>query len=144
MKESLLLRLQAELKQNFNQVRNSDIAVVPSTSFVPQGAKFPFVGIKDGPDLLHERPGATRYWQMDVHLAVIVSAKRVESVLVGDGSLLQLTNALVTMLQNNFLGDGRIERAECIKIRESRFFPAKNSIYQQQIVSFRYDLETER
>lgn len=54
----LLPKMQELLKDNITFARRKDICLVPNPGVIPEGAGFPYIGIKDGPVIFgHERMG---------------------------------------------------------------------------------------
>lgn len=67
--KDLLLKIQAELKA-VSGVRDRDIFILADTGIIPERAKFPCIGIKDGKLTRHEAMGGAVTLEMDVSIGI--------------------------------------------------------------------------
>ena len=143
----LLKAIKAELKARLNGVRKSDIFITPHRNYVPHGVGFPAVGIKDGAVNREELTGNLLDETLAVSLIPYVRAFPDEKSVMGgttDMGILDLVQALHTILDDNLLDLPGMEAAFCRNEKESEMFGKPDSGLQRKIIVYNYEQRSDR
>lgn len=145
MKE-LLTAVQNEIRTHLPYVRDSDVKIVPHVNYIPYGARFPFIGLKDGPVKREELPGGGFRFFKRVHIVVYVKLLKGEASVMGDEptgqkGVLDIPDDLHDVLNDNFLGLDGMHEAFCPDEKESEMFGNDKEGLQRKIITYAYERE---
>lgn len=101
MKE-LLTKIRDELKGVIPGIRDSDVFLTIDSGLIPEGARFPCIGIKDGKTLISELPAET------IEKALAVEIYLYDRAIPGDERVLAYLDrgkSISVRLRENYLAD---------------------------------------
>ncbi len=143
--KALLTALKTELENNLSWLR--DIAVVADEDVIPEGVRFPFVGLKDGPVAREEGFSETLTERLTVYIVLYQQIFKREASIMGDGDkpgILDMTSDVHAVLNENLLGLGGMERAFCPEetAGELLLSPEGNRFVQKKRITYVYERTT--
>jgi hypothetical protein len=146
----LIQAIQTHLQNGLGYVREADVFVTPHVDFLPDAAKFPAVGIKDGAIQRRELAGGVLEFTLDVTVIPWVQLRKsADASIMGDPvndqkGVLEMAEDVHALLDENLLGlDGMIE-AFCPTESESELFMEESGGLQKKNITYRYVREVER
>ncbi|GBC62489.1 hypothetical protein DENIS_3461 [Desulfonema ishimotonii] len=140
----LIPKIRARLQAQLAYIRPTDISPSPHEDFVPNGAMFPLVGIKDGPVDVDRLMGGVSECQAEVLCSVMTQIQSgPEATLMGVGDrkgLFEVCADVRTALQDWLpeITDRLIIDAFVVRIAPSRLLMPGNGIIQARTLTFRY------
>ena len=148
MKE-LLNAIKSQLRADLTYMRDRDVYVTPHANYIPNAAKPPCVGLKDGGITRTELPGGMWEVTLTVHLAVYVQLAKDEASIMGDTAtgkkgVLDIVDDIHASLDENLLGISGMIEAFSSSEAESEMFGDENEGLQRKIVTYQYVKEEER
>ncbi|BBO80171.1 hypothetical protein DSCO28_50430 [Desulfosarcina ovata subsp. sediminis] len=139
--KALLAAIKSTLQTQIESVRDRDIFVTEDENIIPYSIGFPAIGLKDGS--VSRKRVATDLWQTTRQVLVIPVvrlSKPEEAVMGGVGTtgILDLAAAIREALDDNLLGIGGMQDAECYSEQPSALFGDEKEALQRKILTYTY------
>ena len=149
MKE-LLTAIKTQLQADLTYARDSDVFVTEDENLIPAQAKFPAVGLKDGPVTHRELAGGMIELKMVVKVIVYVQLSKPEAAMMGDAAtgqkgVLDMEADVHTSLDENLFGITGMQAAVRTPVSpESELFGDENEAVQRKALTYEYTKEIAR
>lgn len=127
----LLKEIQKALRAGLTGLRDQDIYITPHIGFIPDSARRPCIGIKDGKVIHKYGMSHSKDYQLPVRLAIFVDLAKKEDSLIGDASgrnkgVLEISKDCIDILENNMLGIEGLDGVRVVDDPESEMFGMKH------------------
>ncbi|MFW5490429.1 MAG: hypothetical protein ACNI3A_18730 [Desulfovibrio sp.] len=130
-----------------NYVRGCDVYVTPYEGFIPHGAKFPALGVKDGDVVRKELAGGYLDETLRVTVCVYSQEHDPEEAVIGNTrrqGIVDIARDVNRVLDENLLGlDGMIS-AFCAREAASELFGDDRELLQRKLLTFEFIRERKR
>jgi hypothetical protein len=140
--KSILTALKTECETNLSWCR--DITIIADEVLIPEGVRFPFIGLKDGPIAREEGFSETLTERLTVYIVLYQQILKREASVMGDGDkpgILDMASDVHAVLNENLLGLDGMERAFCPEegAGELLLSPEGNRFVQKKRITYVYE-----
>ncbi|OQY41845.1 MAG: hypothetical protein B6240_14690 [Desulfobacteraceae bacterium 4572_87] len=145
--KTLLTAIKAQLQASLTYIRDSDIYITPHVNFIPNAARPPCVGIKDGAIKREAIMGDCVVSTMSVSIIVLVQLQKDAASIMGDTTtskkgVLDICDDIENALNHNLLGITGLQHAYCEASAASEMFGDDRESLQRKIITCNYEKQT--
>ena len=147
--KNLLNAIKTQLQTDLTYIRDGDIYVTEDENLIPESARFPALGIKDGPVTRIELPSEMQEVTLTVILTPFVQLDKPEAAIMGDShtgkkGVLDITGDIHRSLDENLLGITGMQTAFSPREEGSELFGDEKEVIQKKTIIYQYVKEEER
>jgi hypothetical protein len=141
--KALLTAIQTQLRTDLTYVRDKDVFISKDEALVPDAAKSPFVGLKDGAISRTRRPGGALEIEMTVRVVIWVKLQKDQAGIIGDSSaskkgVLDIADDIYSALNDNLLSISGMQDAFCPDETASEMMGDETEQLQRKIMDWQY------
>lgn len=145
MTEQLIKAIRTAL----DSIPRVSVFVTPDENFLPNKARLPAIGIKDGTIQRSEGASMSQSSNIEVKLVAWVNLAKPEASVLGDGSttqvgVIELAEAIHKALDDNLLGIAGITSAFSSTEAGSKLMDGDRKLLVSKIITYNYDHEGDR